>query len=194
MAPIAKIFLWSDTGFALIAIVLGFFFGFLLEKVGFASSSRLAGQWYGYDFAIFRFMFSAVLVALVGVYILSSIGFLNMDKVWINPTYIGSHIVGGIMMGLGWVISNQCATTSTVACATGKLDGLAFVGGFFIGVNIFTFAFPWIENFYRSGDMGRYTLADALSLPTGLVVFLVVLTGLAGFVLTHWLDKKLKNS
>ncbi len=193
MAPFAKIYMWPDAANALMAILLGFSFGFLLERVGFASSRRLAGQWYGYDFAIFRFMFSAVLVALVGLYLLAQIGFVDMDKVWINKTYIGSHIVGGIFMGLGWVISNQCATTSAVACATGKLDGLAFVGGFFIGVLIFTYIFPWIEPFYKSGDYGRYTFADALAIPAGLVVAVIVAVGLGGFALTHWLDKRLKN-
>ena len=51
-------FEWSS----IIAIVIGICFGFILEASGFSSSRKLAGVFYGYDFAVLKVFFTAAIV------------------------------------------------------------------------------------------------------------------------------------
>lgn len=194
IAPFAKVFSWGATSSAVVAILLGVGFGFFLEKAGFGNAKTLAGVWYGYNFAVIRVMFTAVVVAMIGLFGLHHLGVLNFELVYINKTYIWPQIVGGFIFGLGFNIGEYCPGTSGVAAATGKIDGMVFIGGFMIGVVIFSAAFPWIESFFNSSAQGRVTLADALGLPLGVVVLGICLIALGAFAFTHVLDKKLGNS
>ncbi len=53
---------------SIIAILIGIVFGFVLEASGFSSSRKLAGVFYGYDFAVLKVFFTAALVSLIGMY------------------------------------------------------------------------------------------------------------------------------
>ena len=55
----------------IIAILIGIFFGFILEASGFSSSRKLAGVFYGYDFAVLKVFFTAALVSLIGILLFS---------------------------------------------------------------------------------------------------------------------------
>ncbi len=46
-------------GIIIIAILIGIAFGFILEASGFSSSRKLAGVFYGYDFAVLKVFFTA---------------------------------------------------------------------------------------------------------------------------------------
>jgi len=194
IAPFAKVFAWGPTTAAVVAILLGVGFGFFLERAGFGSAKTLAGVWYGYNFAVIRVMFTAIVVALLGLFGLHYIGFVNLDLVYVNGTFLWPQIVGGFIFGLGFNIGQYCPGTSVVALATGKLDALVFVVGFMVGVVLFSFAFPLFEGFFSSSSMGRVTLPGALGLPAGVVVLAVVVIALAAFLFTHFLDGKLGNS
>jgi hypothetical protein len=98
-----------------------------------------------------------------------------------------------VIFGFGFVIGQYCPGTAICSAATGKLDGVLFLGGFFLGVLAFTFGFGPLEELYGAGSLGRVLLPQALSLPTGVVVFAVVLMAVGAFAFTHWLDKKLGN-
>ena len=50
-----------------IALVIGFFFGFILEQAGFSNSRRLTGLFYGYDFVVLRVFFTAGVTAMLGI-------------------------------------------------------------------------------------------------------------------------------
>jgi uncharacterized protein len=194
IAPVAKIFAWGPGATSLAAIALGFGFGFFLEKAGFGNAKTLAGQWYGYNFAVLRVMFTAIVVAMLGLFGLSAAGVVNLDLVYINDTFIWGQLVGGVIFGFGFVIGQYCPGTAICSAATGKLDGVLFLGGFFAGVLAFTYGFGPLEKLYQAGSKGRVLLPQFLHIPTGVVVFAVVLMAVGAFVFTHWLDKKLGNN
>jgi uncharacterized protein len=193
VAPFAKVFSMGDIPTSVIAIILGIGFGFFLEKAGFGSAKTLAGVWYGYDFAVIRVMFTAILVSMLGLFGLHYAGVLNLDLVYINGTYVWPQIVGGFIFGIGFNVGQYCPGTSAVACATGRIDGFVFIFGFLVGVVGFAFVFPWIEPFFNSSNMGRITLPEAFGIPAGVVVLGVVLIALGAFAFTHFLDRKLGN-
>lgn len=193
LAPVSKVMDWSNPSTALVAVLLGVGFGVALELAGFGNAKTLAGQWYGYNFAVLRVMFTAIVVAMVGLFGLHYLGVVDLGLVSINETFLWPQLVGGLIFGFGFVIGQYCPGTALVACATGKFDAMAFIGGFFVGVVAFFFAFPALAGFYGSGSMGRLLLPEALGLPGGVVVFAVVVMALGAFALTHVLDRRFGN-
>jgi uncharacterized membrane protein YedE/YeeE len=194
IAPFAKVLGFSPGVEVLLAVLLGVCFGFVLEQGGLANPRVLAGQWFGYNFAVLRVMFTAIVVAMLGLFSLHYLGVLNFELVYVNPTYLWPQLVGGIIFGFGFAVGQHCPGTAAAACATGNYDAMSYMGGFLVGAVLFALGEPLFTRFYESSSMGRALLPDALGLPTGVVVLLVVAMAVGAFAFTHWLDKKLHNS
>ena len=75
-----------------------------------------------------------------------------------------------------------------MAVATGKTDGLFFVLVLF-GIFSFGETVEYFREFFYSSYMGRFTLMDWLSLPTGVIVLIIVLMALFMF----WGGEKLEK-
>lgn len=193
LAPFSKVLDWGAPAVAVTAVLLGVGFGVALEQAGFGNARTLAGQWYGYNFAVLRVLFTAIVVAMLGLFGLYYLGVVDLSLVYVNETFLWPQLVGGLIFGFGFVIGQYCPGTAVVACATGKFDGMAFMAGFFAGVVAFAVAFPLLEGFYDAGSMGRLLLPDALGLPAGVVVLGVAVLALGAFALTHVLDRKFGN-
>jgi hypothetical protein len=173
---------WFGDEFSLVlAFVIGIAFGFFLEQAGFGSAKKLTSQFYLTDLAVFKVMFTAIVTAMLGLFYLSWIGWLDLALVYLTPTFIWPQIAGGILLGFGFVVGGYCPGTSLVAMSTGKLDAVIYIGGIFAGIFVFGEAFPTITRFFYSGDMGEVTMPALFGLPYGLVVFAVVLMALGGF-------------
>jgi len=129
----------------IVALVIGIFFGAILEQAGFSTSKKLVGLFYGYDFTVLRVFFTAGLTAMIGVMAFDYFGLIDMSLVYINPTFLHSAIVGGFLMGLGFVLGGFCPGTSICAAAIGKIDAMIFVVSAVIGVLIFTEGYPLFE-------------------------------------------------
>jgi hypothetical protein len=193
IAPISKLAEWGSTPTIAMAALLGVGFGFVLERGGFGSARTLAGQWYGYNFAVLRVMFTAIVVAMLGLFGLHAVGFLDLGKVQLNETFLGPQIVGGLLFGVGFGVGQYCPGTAVVGCATGRVDALSYLVGFFVGVLAFFMAFPALAGFYESGSMGRVMLPQTLGLPVGAVVLAVVVMALGAFAVTHVIDRRMAN-
>jgi hypothetical protein len=167
----------------LTAVVLGFLFGFTLERAGFGNARKLAGQFYLHDMTVFKVMFSAILVAMVGIYGFAALGWLDMSLLWINPTFIWAQLVGGFLLGAGFIISGLCPGTAVVSAVSGRLDAVVTFVGVFLGTLLFAVTvdvFPWLERLYNAGSLGTSLLPDLFGIPAPLLALLVVLgAGLA---------------
>lgn len=193
MAPFFKYGLFGEDMSLVVAFIIGIGFGFFLERAGFNSARKLAAQFYFTDLTVFKVMFTAILTAMVGLYYLSVIGFLDLSLVYLTPTFLLPQVVGGLILGVGFVIGGYCPGTSCVAVSTGRIDGIAFLGGFIFGVLVFGEVFPLVSKFYGSTSMGQITLPQITGLPYGLLVFLVVLMALGGFAGGEWVEKKMAS-
>jgi uncharacterized membrane protein YedE/YeeE len=191
LAPVSKIAEWGPTGLIVAAALLGVGFGFVLERAGFGNAKTLAGQWYGTNFAVLRVMFTAIVVAMLGLFGLVALGVVDLAQVYVNDTFLWPQLVGGLVFGVGFGVGQYCPGTAVVASATGKLDGMVFLGGFFVGLLFFFFTYDGVEGFYLSGERGRVLLPDALGVNPGVVVLGVVVIALGAFALTHVIDRKL---
>jgi uncharacterized membrane protein YedE/YeeE len=181
MAPLYSYGLFGDEFSLVLAFVIGIGFGFFLERAGFGSAMKLTSQFYLTDLAVFKVMFTAIVTAMLGLFYLSWIGWLDLSLVYLTPTYIWPQIVGGLLLGFGFVVGGYCPGTSLVAASTGKIDALIYLGGILAGIFVFGEIFPAITGFFYSGEMGEVTLPALFGLPYGLVVFAVVLMALGGF-------------
>jgi Rhodanese-related sulfurtransferase len=162
--------------------VIGFAFGFTLEMSGFGNSKKLAAQFYFTDLTVLKVMFTAIVTAMVMTFAAVGLGFLNFNQVWVNPTYLASGILGGLIMGVGFIVGGFCPTTSLAAASTGKVDGMFFVLGGFFGAFLFSETEKYFDNWYtNAGYYGRLTLDEVFHLPIGVVVLLVVLMALFMF-------------
>lgn len=169
---------WTYIVFGLI----GFAFGYTLEMSGFGNSKKLAAQFYFKDLTVLKVMFTAIVVAMVLLFGAVGLGLLDFGQVWVNPTYLGSGIVGGLIMGVGFIIGGFCPGTSVAATATGKIDGMFYLLGGFFGAFLFGETEKYFTNWYNNaGYYGRLTLDQVFNLPVGVVVLLVVLMALFMF-------------
>jgi hypothetical protein len=128
---------------------------------------------------------------MLGVTYLSWGDFLDLSLVYLVPTYWVAQVVGGLVLGVGFVVGGYCPGTSIVATATGRLDGLVFVLGFAAGTLGFALAFPLLKGLYGAGDLGTKTLPQVLGIPYGMLVFAVVLVAVGGFVGATWVERKM---
>jgi hypothetical protein len=157
-----------------IAFVLGTGFGFSLERAGFGSARKLTAVFYLYDMAVVKVMFTAIVTAMAGIFLLSSAGLLDVAELYVEPTNYGGAIVGGLVFGTGFVIGGYCPGTAVAACATGRLDALAFAGGMLAGVYAFAEFLPGLDAWARNGAVGEVTLPSLTGLSMGWFVLLFV--------------------
>ena len=160
-------------------LVIGLFFGIALEVAGFGNSKILAGQFYFHDMRVFKVMFTAIITASAGVAVLTSTGLLDMDLLYIPDTFIVPLMVGGFILGMGFMLSAYCPGTSIVGAASGKWDGLVTFVGVIIGSVVFGMIQPSVSGFYESTAKGVLTFPKLLGIP--FVVLALVLTAAAFF-------------
>lgn len=189
-APFFKFGMFGDDVSLIVAFAIGIGFGFFLERAGFGSGRKLAAQFYLGDLTVFKVMFTAIVTAMVGLFYLSVIGFVDLSLVYVSPTYIIPQTLGGLILGIGFVVGGYCPGTSCVAAATGKIDGLVYILGVIAGIVVFGESFSLLKEFYSSTSLGTLTFPRLLDLPYGLLVFAVVGMALAGFAGAGWLEKK----
>lgn len=171
-------------------LMIGLAFGFALERAGLGSARKLMGQFTLRDFTVFKVMFSAIVTAMLGVFWLSRLGLVDLANIYVPETFVWPQVVGGLIFGVGFIVAGLCPGTSCVAAATGRIDGLSAVAGIFTGVLGTGLLFARIEPFYNSSARGQWLLPDALHLPYGAVMLLVVLIALGGFRLVEHIERR----
>ena len=190
MAPFYKYGFFGDETSLVLAFVLGTGFGFFLERAGFGSARKLAAQFYLYDMSVFKVMFTAIVTAMLGVTYLGWLGWLDLSLVYLVPTHLVPQIVGGLVLGVGFVVGGYCPGTSVASLATGRVDGFVYAFGIGAGTLVYAEVFPSIKGFVNSNEMGQVTLPEVFDLPWGLVVFAVVLIAVAGFSAATFVERR----
>ncbi|MDH7604328.1 MAG: YeeE/YedE thiosulfate transporter family protein [Melioribacter sp.] len=189
MMPYYKFDYFSFDFSLVIAFIIGIGFGFSLERGGFGNARILAAQFYFYNMRVLKVMFTAIITAMLGLFYLTWIGWLDLSLVYLTDTYVLPQIIGGLLLGIGFVIGGYCPGTSVVSAATGRYDGMVYLLGMFFGIFVFGEVFPLIEEFYNSTPMGKITLQEFLGLSHGMIVFLVVIMALGAFAAAEWSEK-----
>jgi len=190
MGPLSVNELISENTNLFLAFIIGIGFGFVLEQSGFSSSKKLAGVFYGYDTVVLKVFFTAAITAMLGLLFFSLFGWIDLNLVYINPTYLTSAIVGGVIMGIGFIMGGYCPGTSFCGASIGKIDAIVFIGGLFIGVFIFGLGYNIWEKLYMAKFMGSPKVSTVLGLSDGIFAFLLILAALGMFWVAEWAEKR----
>jgi len=177
----------------IIAILIGFAFGYILEASGFSSSRKLAGVFYGYDFAVLKVFFTSAVVAVIGLFYMDYLNYLDISQLYVQPTYLWAAIIGGMIMGVGFLAGGFCPGTSLCAVAIGKIDGIVFTIGLVIGIFIFSESFSFLEPLFEKSNLGHITLVDTFNISPYWIVFIFTLIAIVAFYFSDWVRTKVKK-
>jgi hypothetical protein len=187
MAPLTSIPEWLDL---LLAILIGIGFGFSLEQAGFSSSRKLAGMFYGYDTTVIKVFFTAAIVALIGSQLLSYLGLLNLNLVFVNEFYVSASIVGGIIMGAGFIMGGFCPGTGLCALSIGKIDAMIFFLGGLTGAFLFAETYPYIQELANGSYKGPVKINEVFGISSGFFTLLLIAAAVVMFWLAELAEKK----
>jgi len=160
-------------------LITGIAFGFLLQKGRVLRYDKQLGALRLLDMTIIKFMFSSVLVGMVGVYLLVD---LDLAKLSIKATVLGGNVLGGLIFGVGWGLLGYCPGTSAGALAEGRWDALWGILGMLAGAALYAEAFPLMqETVLTWGALGKLTLPQVLGINHWLVIIPFIIVALALF-------------
>ena len=156
-----------------LGLVMGICFGFLLQKGGVAKYDVIMGQLLLKDFTVVKIMLSAIVVGMVGIYLMKAIGMVELHP---KSGSIGMTVVGGLIFGIGFALLGYCPGTISAAVGQGNLDAL-FGGltGILIGSGIFAHFYPRLEKFLKVGWFGEITIPEYLKVNHWVVIIPVCL-------------------
>ncbi len=190
MGPIVSNFPVPEWLDFLFALLIGIGFGFSLEQAGFSSSRKLAGMFYGYDTTVIKVFFTAAIVALIGSQLLSFFGLLNLNLVFVNEFYSAAAIVGGVIMGAGFIMGGFCPGTGLCAMSIGKIDAMVFFTGGLTGAFLFAETYPYIQHLADGYYKGPLKINEVLGISPGLFTFLLVIAAALMFWIAEAAEKK----
>ena len=190
IAPLYETGALSPNGALAVALGVGVAFGFFLERAGLGSARKLSAQFRLTDFTVLKVMFSAIITASLGVFWLSWLGVLDLARVYVPETYLVPQLAGGAIFGAGLVVAGLCPGTACVSAATGRLDGLAVVGGLLVGILVYGVMDPIVAGFASSTPRGTFTLPQLIGAPHGATVLLLVVMALVAFRAAEWLEAR----
>lgn len=190
MAPLSSLYAFPEWLNMLTAFLIGTGFGFALEQAGFSSSRKLAGMFYGYDATVLKVFFTAAIVALIGSQFLGFFGVLNLNQVYVNEFYVTASVVGGVIMGAGFIMGGFCPGTGICAMSIGKIDAIVFVAGGFAGAFLFTETYPMIEGLATAQYRGPVKINEVLGLSPGVFTLILVVAAVGMFWLAELAEKR----
>lgn len=175
-------------------VLAGALFGVTLELAGFGDSKKLAAQFYFHDMRVLKTMFTGIIVACVLIFLSYFLGYLDFSKIFVNPTYLWPGIVGGLIMGVGFITGGYCPGTSIVSMSSLKIDGFVFFIGAVIGTGLFGETVEYFQNFWISFYSERYLLSDLFGWKIETVVLAIVVMALGIFYIVEVVEAKINKT
>ncbi len=169
------------------AVVLGFSFGFVLERTGFTRSQLIADTFYFKNIAVPKIMGVTVITTTTWFILFSWLGLIDLNQLFTPATYVVPYMVGGLLFGIGMVMAGYCPGTAVAGLGTGKSDAFVFIVGLFAGMFIYFISYPYIQEFASLGNLGVLKLHDLFGgneytsyvltvvLEVGIILFLMLL-------------------
>lgn len=172
-------------------LLFGVLFGYVLEGAGFGSPRKLVSQFTLRDWAVFKVMMTAVVVAAAGLYLFQSAGVIKPNAVFVPTLYLWATALGGILIGAGFALGGYCPGTSAAGLGSGRIDALAFIVGMVVGVWLFAGLFDDLEPFYYAAK-GRpgLTTGQWLGVSEGVIIVAMAIMATAGFAAGGYFERK----
>ncbi len=161
-----------------LGLITGICFGALLQQGRVLRFEKQVGAMLLKDMTIMKFMMSAILVGMIGIYLLVSMEIVKLSP---KPTLLGALIVGGALFGAGWAVMGFCPGTSVGAVGEGRWHALWAIAGMIAGAALYAEAYAHLQKSLLAwGNFGKITLPGVLGMspwaviPVVAVVFILV--------------------
>jgi hypothetical protein len=181
-----------NDGGAISALICGLLFGYVLENSGFGSPAKLTAQFKLRDWSVFKVMFTAIVVAALGLYAMREFGLVSDSGMFVPSALIVAAAIGGAFVGGGFAIGGYCPGTSVVGLFSGRIDALVFIVGLMLGTFVFAGLYgPAIESIMALGEIETGdTFTDAWGIPEIAVLGAMGLALLAVFYVGSWFERR----
>lgn len=170
----------------IMGLLTGIAFGAILQRVGASSYGMIVNMLRLKDLTIMKFLFLAIAVGSVGMYVVNSVGTAHIG---IAPLYLIGIAAGGLVFGVGWALAGYCPGTALVAMSQGKIDAAFTVLGGLAGALTLSLTWDYIKpalvdplNYGSKslpGVIGTRPLVVAVILAAIIVVFVAMLDRLS---------------
>ena len=157
-----------------VGLLLGFLFGFLLQKGGVCEYEIILRQLLLEDFTVIKVILTAIVTGMLGVYAMREAGWVVLHK---KEGSLGATVPGPLLFGVSFALLGYCpGSTSVGAVGHGALDALVGgVIGIIIGSALYAAVFPSLQkNLLHLGYFGDKTLIDILPLTNPWLVIIPV--------------------
>ncbi len=169
-----------------LGLVTGVVFGFFLQKGRVLRFDKQLGAMLLKDMTILKFMLSAILVGMVGVYWLSGSGVITLSH---KPMNVGAVVVGGLLFGAGWAVMGFCPGTSIGAVGEGRWHAVFAIAGMVLGAGLYAELYPFVKTTVLAWkDFGKIGLPETLGISPWVIIAIFWAAVLALF----WLFEKKK--
>ncbi len=163
------------------ALILGVMFGFALNKAGLTKYHKIVNQFRLTDMTVLKFMMTALVVTMLGLYPLRALGIITFPTV--PATYVVGNLVGGLIFGVGMALAGFCPGTAVAGAGEGKLDYLIpGLLGFLVGAVIYGLTYQQVfPKISAIANYGNVVLPDLWHINPFLAVGVFALMALALF-------------
>lgn len=160
-------------------LITGVLFGYLLQNGRVLRYDKQLGALLLKDMTIVKFMFTSVITAMVGVYILKDLGLVKLS---LKTTILGANIIGGLLFGFGWALLGYCPGTSVGALGEGRYDVIWGILGMLVGAGIFAEMYPFLKKTILTwGNYGKITIPQVLNVNHWWVIAVIAILAMILF-------------
>jgi uncharacterized membrane protein YedE/YeeE len=169
----------------LYGLLSGALFGYLLQRARVVRYDRQVGALRFQDMTIVKFMFSAILTGMVGIYLLRDFGLVKLS---FKPALPWANVFGGLVFGAGWGLLGYCPGTALGALGEGRRDALWGVLGMLAGGALFAELYPLVgRSLLARYNLGYITIPQLLGVNHWFVIAGFVAAGITLFL---WFERK----
>ena len=167
----------------ILPLLLGVVFGFALNKAGLTKYHKIVNQFRLNDMAVLKFMLTALVVAMLGLYPLHALGVINFPTV--PATYVVGNLVGGLIFGVGMALAGFCPGTCVAGAGEGKVDYLLpGIQGFLTGAVIYGLTYDKVfPKISAIANYGNLTLPELWHISPYLAILVFTIMALVLFYL-----------
>jgi len=176
--------------------VIGIMFGFVLERAGFATAAHIAPIFYFKNNMVAKVMVSAIVTSATLIFIGSIFGYIDYNNIFIPSTYVYAYLVGGLIFGVGMVMSGWCPGTAVAGIATLKIDAMVFALGLFVGMYFYFDiydSYEQVRELANGHNLGRLTINKLFGSDDLRVSYVVTLVASFGLLAFMGVMKKIVN-
>ena len=163
-------------------IIAGFIFGVLLQMTRVLRYYKQLAALRLVDMTIVKFMISAVIVGMIGIYLLKDFGYVELSIKNFTPL---ANIFGGLLFGIGWGLLGYCPGTSAGALGEGRWDAIWGIFGMIVGGAFFAEVYPVFKvSIMKWGSLGKVTIPELLDVNHWFVIvpFVIILVAICIFI------------